>query len=152
MSLFRVLPELITLQLRLISSRLQKRISSVLKPFGCSRKGSIKWRWSFFHFCVYSNCIKLSFDSDSFQNLAIRLKSSPIFSSDHCSKNQSRKCCTIKLGICTLVKDISCHNRKIHLPLSRILTSRRWGDRNSLPIDNFAVSTAHSKATLYKMK
>ena len=43
----------------------------------------------------------------------------------------------MKPGINTSVKDHSCRSRKNRLPLSHILTSRRRGDRNSSPIDDF---------------
>ena len=49
---------MITLQLRLISLRLKKRINSALKPFSCSTKGFDYW--SFYHYCVHSNSIKRS--------------------------------------------------------------------------------------------
>ena len=73
------LPDPITLQPRLISLRLQKRISSVLKPFSCFEKGSIKCRWGFYHFCVHLKCIKLLFDSDSVLEFSYGPKSPATF-------------------------------------------------------------------------
>ena len=61
---FFSLPELTTLQLRLISNTCRSELlngllfSSLLIPFRCSTEGSIKWHWSLYLYCVHSKILQ----------------------------------------------------------------------------------------------